>query len=176
MGRKLNVEKVKEAIAKSESLAGTLKILGLYVGGANYKTIHNFIKIHKIDTTHWKGQAIWRGKKLPYTKAIPLSKILVINSTYTSTSGIKRKLLKEDKILNKCYTCGQEPIWNGKLLVMVLDHINGINNDNRLENLRLLCPNCNSQQATFAGRNKNKWIVVKDNESNSNQEAENSET
>jgi len=36
--------------------------------------------------------------------------------------------------------------------VLVLDHINGVNNDNRLENLRFLCPNCNSQTATFAGK------------------------
>jgi 5-methylcytosine-specific restriction endonuclease McrA len=49
--------------------------------------------------------------------------------------------------------CGQQPMWNGKQLVLILDHINGINNDNRLENLRLLCPNCNSQTPTFAGRN-----------------------
>jgi 5-methylcytosine-specific restriction endonuclease McrA len=47
-------------------------------------------------------------------------------------------------------------MWNGIPLVLVLDHINGKNNDNRQNNLRLLCPNCNSQQSTFAGKNKKK--------------------
>ncbi len=50
-----------------------------------------------------------------------------------------------------------EPLeWCGQPLNLVLDHINGVNSDNRVENLRFLCPNCNSQQSTFAGRNKGK--------------------
>lgn len=53
-----------------------------------------------------------------------------------------------------CSECGIED-WFGKPLVLELDHINGINTDNRLENLRLLCPNCHSQTHTFRGRNKN---------------------
>ncbi len=57
---------------------------------------------------------------------------------------------------NECSDCGQGEKWNGRTLVMVLDHINGVNDDNRLENLRMLCPNCNSQTDTFAGRNKRK--------------------
>lgn len=54
----------------------------------------------------------------------------------------------------KCEICGMDGIWNGKPLVLVLDHINGNPNDNRYENLRFVCPNCNSQLPTFTGRNK----------------------
>jgi hypothetical protein len=50
-----------------------------------------------------------------------------------------------------------EPVWLGKPLVLILDHINGKHNDHRLVNLRLLCPNCNSQQPTFAGKNKGQY-------------------
>lgn len=54
---------------------------------------------------------------------------------------------------NKCENCGQTPIWNGAPLVLQIDHINGNSNDNRVENLRVLCPNCHSQTDTFSGRN-----------------------
>jgi hypothetical protein len=52
-----------------------------------------------------------------------------------------------------CSECGLDS-WLGKSLVLELDHINGIRSDNRLENLRLLCPNCHSQTETFRGRNR----------------------
>ena len=63
--------------------------------------------------------------------------------------GVKEKILEE-----KCSICNINNIWNNKKLVLQLDHINGNNKDNRLENLRMLCPNGHSQRETFAGRNK----------------------
>lgn len=56
----------------------------------------------------------------------------------------------------KCAICGMDPEWNGQPLTLRLDHINGTNNDNRLENLRWVCPNCDSQLPTYCGRNLNK--------------------
>lgn len=64
-----------------------------------------------------------------------------------------RRLIRRDNLLeNKCSICNLLPLWNNQVLVLQIDHINGINNDNRLENLRLLCPNCHSQTANFSGR------------------------
>lgn len=85
-------------------------------------------------------------------QSIPIDLLLVENCKY-SRRAVKNKLIKEKLISNSCSICGLGPIWNGDVLVMVLDHINGVNNDNRLENLRLLCPNCNSQTPTFCARN-----------------------
>ena len=83
------------------------------------------------------------------------------NSTY-SRNHLKKRLIKNGILENKCDICGLLPEWQEQKLVMVLDHINGIRNDNRKENLRLLCPNCNSQQSTFAGkRNKQPSLVCK---------------
>lgn len=71
-----------------------------------------------------------------------------------STSRLKKRLIDENLLENKCSECGISGEWNGKELTLQLDHINGINNDNSLENLRILCPNCHSQTNTYAGKNK----------------------
>ena len=85
---------------------------------------------------------------------IDLDKILIKNSTYRNNTYLKNRLLKENLLKNICYKCKSTPIWNDKPLTLVLDHINGINNDNEINNLRLLCPNCNSQEPTFCIGNK----------------------
>lgn len=66
---------------------------------------------------------------------------------------VKNRILNCKLIKYECSVCNLQPTWQNKPLVLVLDHINGVNNDNRLENLRFLCPNCNSQTDTFAGKN-----------------------
>lgn len=55
---------------------------------------------------------------------------------------------------NKCAICGIDPEWNGKPIVFILDHINGSHTDNSRENIRLVCPNCDSQLDTYKGKNK----------------------
>ena len=86
-----------------------------------------------------------------------LSHLLVENSSSgISTSRFKKRLIKEGLLEEKCYECGIGPIWNGKALVLQIDHTNGVSNDNRISNLRILCPNCHSQTHTYAGRNNKK--------------------
>lgn len=79
-------------------------------------------------------------------------------NTFCENSTASQKVLKEKYIKGnyseyKCSICGQEPIWQNKPLTLILDHINGINNDDRLENLRWVCPNCNYQLDTTNGKN-----------------------
>lgn len=82
-----------------------------------------------------------------------ISYYLVENGT--NDSAMLKKLLFENGILqNVCSICGQLPIHNGRDLVLQLDHINGIHNDNRINNLRILCPNCHTQTPTYGARNK----------------------
>jgi 5-methylcytosine-specific restriction endonuclease McrA len=66
------------------------------------------------------------------------------------------RVLKENVIKYQCAECGMFDKWNGKKIILQLDHINGVNNDNRVENLRFLCPNCHSQTKTYSGKNRNK--------------------
>ena len=84
----------------------------------------------------------------------PLAEILVRNGKVRKSSQIKNRLIREGLLSEECETCWLTPEWNGKPLVLQIDHCNGDNKDWRLENLRILCPNCHSQTETFAGRNK----------------------
>lgn len=94
------------------------------------------------------------SKSIIEKEAKPLEEILVENSSYKS-QDLKRRLITAGLKEDICEICGQHNVWNGKPLVLQLDHINGNHYDNRLENLRVVCPNCHTQTDTFANR-KNK--------------------
>ena len=70
------------------------------------------------------------------------------------TAKVKSKLLNAGLKKNECEECGIADIYNGKPIVMHLDHIDGNSCNHRLVNLRMLCPNCHSQTPTYSGRNK----------------------
>jgi DNA-directed RNA polymerase subunit RPC12/RpoP len=90
------------------------------------------------------------GKGLLKSK-IPLDDIIT-NKVKFSTMQLKKRLVYENILEYKCVKCGNEGEWMGETISLELDHINGDNNDNRIENLRIMCPNCHSQTPTF--RNK----------------------
>lgn len=154
-------EEFELLVKNSNSIADICRKLGFSVTGKCHKTIKQRIKHDGINYSHITlGLNNNKGKKRPSKLKIPLSEILVRDSNY-SRKNLKKRLLEEKIIEEKCECCGSLPIWHNKRLVLVLDHINGKNNDNRKENLRLLCPNCNSQQSTFSGRNRKNHKKVK---------------
>lgn len=154
-------EEFINAVKNNFSKAGVLKDLKLNVGGANYKMVARLAAELKCDTKHFTGQGHSKGKVgiLTSNKLIPLTNILVKNSIYGSHK-LKLRLIKSKQLIEECSFC-KITNWNNMKLSFHLDHINGINNDNRLENLRLLCPNCHSQTSTYAGKNKKAKIKFK---------------
>jgi predicted RNA-binding Zn-ribbon protein involved in translation (DUF1610 family) len=85
------------------------------------------------------------------TRRVDLEEILVERSTY-SRGKVKARLLAAGLKQPICELCGQDEIWRGKRISLILDHINGVSDDNRLENLRIVCPNCNATLETHCGR------------------------
>lgn len=148
------------AVETSKTKSEVIRKLGLSSKNpGNFDTINRWIKKLSIDMSHFLGKA--HG-----TSRTPLAKefkeILVENSDYVSSPNLKTKLLKAQLIKEICAICSCPPIWQNSKLILQLDHINGCRTDNRLENLRLLCPNCHSQTQTFCRgqRRKNKKHCV----------------
>lgn len=84
-----------------------------------------------------------------------------IENSTAAQSSLRKLYLKGEYTEYVCSICGQEPLWQGKPLTLILDHINGINNDNRLENLHWVCPNCNQQLATTGSKNPQRKLIAK---------------
>jgi hypothetical protein len=151
---------IKKYIEESTSFAEVLRKLDVDPRGRNYKIVKDAINELTIDISHFLGKA---HSKNTTQRTISWSEILVENSDYILDTGRKRRLIKEGFIEEKCYGkgCGVNS-WLGKPLSLQLDHINGNHTDNRIENLRLLCPNCHSQTETFCGKNTTKSKKNKD--------------
>jgi Zn finger protein HypA/HybF involved in hydrogenase expression len=163
-GIKLKYQKdiFTEIVKNSKSISDVINKLGLRNAGGNFKTIKNYIENYGIDVTHFESDELRIIKMREYGEKnkINLDMILIENSTYNRTSLKKR--LVQDKILEyKCEKCSNIGNWMGENITLQLDHKNGVFNDNRIENLRFLCPNCHSQTDTFAG----KKLKIKKNQS-----------
>ena len=97
----------------------------------------------------WNPNSAWsKGKSL-----VSNEDLFKTDSRY-SNEAVKQRIVKDNLLEYRCSKCGIDS-WQGETIVLDLDHINGNNCDNRLENLRYLCPNCHSQTNTYKGRNKN---------------------
>ena len=130
------------------TIAGVLRSLGLSTSPGNYRGFHVHVQRLTIDTSHFLGRGHGTSNNFNPRR---LSEILVEHSTYCSTH-LRKRLISEGLLKEQCARCGLCPEWQGKRLTLQLDHVNGTFNDNRIENLRLLCPNCHSQTKNFAGK------------------------
>lgn len=149
---KLSDEQFVELLKKSSTISEVLFKLGYTVKGNSWGCSQVKRRMDDLNLDY----SIFKGKsaviKIGRLNNVRKKDILKENCKHQRTV-LRRYIIKNNLIPYKCAICGCTE-WQGKTLSLELDHINGINNDNRLENLRFLCPNCHSQTSTYGSRNQ----------------------
>lgn len=145
-------EQFVELIKSSTNISEVLFKLGYTVKGNSwgFSNVRRRMDDLNIPMSAFKGKSamIQSSRKKDLT-----AEMLFKENCKHNRNCLRRFIIKNDLLPYKCAICGAKE-WNGKTLSLELDHINGINNDNRLENLRFLCPNCHSQTTTYGSRNQ----------------------
>jgi HNH endonuclease len=136
------------AVAASTSVAGVLRRLGVPLSGGQHAHLARRIRRAGIDTSHFLGQAHNRGAKVPRKTPEQVLIVLPPGSGRVKAHLLRRGLVQSG-VEERCLLCGCDGTWQGVPLRLVIDHVNGDWLDNRLENLRFLCPNCHAQTATW---------------------------
>lgn len=144
-------EEVEKSIKDNRSLA--LAAVSLGMPFTSFRRL-----VFKIDEGLWNPNPGGKGWRVPantYTKKRFEVEVLKENSSRLSSYKIKNLIFKFKMKKEICEICGQLPEWKGKKLVLQLDHIDGDRWNNKLENLRIVCPNCHTQTENFVSKNKN---------------------
>ena len=136
-------EVLLKAAQSSMSFKEMVRLLNKTDSGYTYSMIKRAMLHHGIDYSHFRP---WRHNG-DNVEAKPIEIYLVYGGTL-STTYLKERLYKEGIKKRECELCGQGEVWQGKKIALILDHINGDSKDNRRENLRIVCPNCNATLPT----------------------------
>ena len=160
--QKYTKEWLQELCKDSYSLAEVLKKAGRKQGGGAQETLRKKIAEFNIDTSHFTGQLWNKGKTKETDERIAaatlnkekynLEEVFCKNSLVTQ-KGLRGYVERHNILEYKCQFCGCDGHWLDTKISLEIDHINGINNDNRIENLRYLCPNCHATTKTYRGKN-----------------------
>lgn len=127
-----------------------MRYLGKNPSTGHHDRIKKLIIKNEIDTSHFTGQG-WNKGSISYK-----TDEIFAEGSRAPRSKVREFVIRDGLIPYECATCGNKGEWNGKPMALELDHINGVSNDHRLENLRFLCPNCHAVTDTYCGKNKSK--------------------
>jgi len=146
-GRAWDEEALRLAASESTTMVELCTKMGYRSNGSGYNAVRKALREFGIefDTPRGARPDAARGER-----------ILVKSNRRESGSALKSVLYRDGLKKEECESCGLGPHWNGKPLVLQIDHLNGDKTDHRVENLAIVCPNCHTQTSTFAGRNISK--------------------
>lgn len=151
MKYKYTKEKLQEVVRTSYSIAECLRKLNMSTIGGNYQTLKERFKDWNIDTSHFRGKGWNVGLKFVPNCKKPLKEVLKKDSKFASYH-LKRRLIREEIKEHICEHCKLKT-WMDQLIPLELHHINGVKDDNRIENIELLCPNCHALTDNYRGKN-----------------------
>lgn len=154
----LNDDELRNLVVKFDSVSQILTHLDVH-SGSMFRVLKQRIIALGIDEKFRNSQFWNRNKTVISDSRLGNSNRLLTSDSTASTSYVRKLLIKEFSYKEICSRCKIE-MWEGEKLPVELDHINGDNRDNRLKNLRFLCPNCHSLTKTWRGRNKNTGTKV----------------
>ncbi|MFI9750179.1 HNH endonuclease [Streptomyces collinus] len=147
---------LRAAVAASSSLAEVLRRLGRPDNGGQRAALRRQIARERLDTAHFLGQAHNRGKPGTIPAKRPEEILVRHDGKRRTTTTLLRRALSSVGVPEQCVRCGIGAEWLGKPMTLEVDHINGDWSDDRLENLRLLCPNCHAVTSTWCRGGKSR--------------------
>lgn len=144
-------DELEQIVLSCDSWRALYRALGYKShGGTVPQTVQKKLQEYNISTEHFTSSHANLTSK--YTSVDEVLR----QDTTAATNTVREYYFRGEYSEYKCSICGLPPIWNGKELVLTLDHISGDHSDSRPENLRWVCPNCDRQLPTFGGRNRRK--------------------
>lgn len=152
----LGKEQLQKLFDENTTYLDILRLAGYQTLSANYNTLYRVIEHFSIDLTKFKENYKMFKKRMAHNIIYEDLTYEEVIARTTTRRVIKRYIITKNLIPYICSECGNDGNYNGKELILQLDHVDGNPVNNNLENLRFLCPNCHSQTDTFAGRNPTK--------------------
>jgi hypothetical protein len=149
--RKYTEEQFRDAWLSSNSVMECLRTLGLNEYGSAHQIAKDTARELGLDNSHMTGRGWLKGKTHSFSPSRPLNEILVYGKKENNTE-LKKKLVRAGLKEWKCERCGLDS-WLGEKITIELEHVDGDNKNNTIENLMFLCPNCHSYTDTWRGRN-----------------------
>lgn len=148
-------ELLTQVVKDSETLRQVLLFFNRNESAGSYRVLKKRLLEWEIDYSHFLTHSEITKKMFDNGKLFKRNNDdIFISNSVVSRSLVKKRILDGKLLEYKCFKCGNIGEWLGEIIVLILDHINGINNDNRIENLRFACPNCNSQLETHCQGSK----------------------